>query len=261
MCQAFQELIGIFRVRSIECDIIPLREIRLRIDFTGGNGDLLLQSVLLLDTVTVHVLQFPLQVCVDRGVEQLLKQRLPIVGGSIENLQKISLGDHHRLGELVLGQAQELIDFGLDLIHALDDRPGIHMGQCGIGGLGCGPFAGFLRTLVFGIAADAPGLGLVAEGQLDPRLRPGRGIVRAEGFAPAPLLATGGLAVEGKADGVEDCGLARAGIPGNQEDAILAKPGKINDGLIGIGPKGRQNQLQRFHARSSNSFSTLSSTF
>ncbi|MBQ6316801.1 MAG: hypothetical protein IJI13_04690, partial [Oscillospiraceae bacterium] len=51
---------------------------------------------------SVHVLQPELQVLEYGGVEQLLEQLPPVVGGGVEDLQKIPLGDHHRLGELVL---------------------------------------------------------------------------------------------------------------------------------------------------------------
>ena len=68
------------------------------------------------------------------------------------------------------------------------------------------------RALVFEVAPNPPRLPAVPERQLDVGFRLIGDVIRMEGFAFSLLLAAGSLAVERKADRVEDRRLARAGV-------------------------------------------------
>ncbi len=55
-----------------------------------------------------------------------------------------------------------------------------------------------------------------------------------------------GVCIQGKADGVEQGGLAGAGRSADQKQPVL-KAGKINIGLPGVGTKGGKAQVDRAH--------------
>ena len=94
MLEAFGKEIRILGVRLIEDDLFAFRKSRFRIDLAGGNGDALIQFFPVLVAFTVHFLKLLLQVRIDGGVEQLLEERFPLIGGGIEDFQKVTLGDH-----------------------------------------------------------------------------------------------------------------------------------------------------------------------
>ena len=187
------------------------------------------------------------------GVEQLLEQGLALVGGGVEDFQKIPLGNHDRAGKLILGQPQQLIYPGVDLRNTLHQRAGVRAGHHGFGGLDGGALAAQLGPDILRAAPHQPGFAPVAEGQLHIGFCAGRRIVRAEGAAFPPLPAPGGLAVQGEADGVEQGGFACAGVPGNQEKAAVPQGRKVHRGFPREGAEGGQHQLHRLHGVSSSS--------
>ena len=162
------------------------------------------------------ILQAALQIDVEVGVKQIPEELLALVGGRGENLQKIALRDHHRLRKLVLRQPQQLAHAAVDVIHAQNLLAGVLVAHLRVGRLPGGRLHPVLfllrRALVFEVATNPPRLPAMPERQLDVGFRLIGDVIRMEGFAFSLLLAAGGLAVERKADRVEDRRLARAGV-------------------------------------------------
>ena len=52
--------------------------------------------------------------------------------------------------------------------------------------------------------------------------------------------------VEGEDDGVKDRGLARAGVPGDEEK-LLVRPGEVHRRLLVVGAKRPHGECQRSH--------------
>ena len=220
-CKAFRQQGGILFIRPVQRQLFRLGKALFRGNAPGGQAQALSQLILFPGAGSVHVLKALLQRRVQGRVEQLLKQGLALVRGRVEDFQEVSLGNHHRPGELILRQPQQLINPGVDLRNALHHRACVQAGQHGPGGLGGGALTGHLGPDIFRIAPDAIPPAPVAEGQFHKGFRAGRCIVRAEGAAFAPFPAAGGLAVQGEADSVKQGGFARPGIPGNQENAVF----------------------------------------
>ena len=85
---------------------------------------------------------------------------------------------------------------------------------------------------------------LKGKGKFDKAQLFGRSIVAFKGVGGAGVAA--GVCVQGKADGVEQGGLAGAGRSADQKQPVL-KAGKINIGLPGVGTKGGKAQMDRAH--------------
>ncbi len=94
-----------------------------------------------------------------------------------------------------------------------------------------------------GIAADGVALSPHLEFQFHEGGGSGLGVLAAE-HGPFPDAAAG-MVVEGVGDGVEEGGLACAGVAGDEVEAAFAQLGEFQNGLGGIRPKGRQGQFQR----------------
>lgn len=92
---------------------------------------------------------------------------------------------------------------------------------------------------VFGTAADGIRPAPLGEDQLDISLLPRRCVIRPEGPPGPAAPPAAGLAIEGKGDGIEDRCLARAGVPGNEEDAACPQRFKRELRAAGKGPEGR----------------------
>ena len=259
--QALQTLcqqIAVLWIPLVFLQDFPLRIFRLRADPARRQADPVFQILLLLPAGAVHFLQLPLQVGIDSRVEQLLKQLLSFVGGGVQNLQKVALGDHHRPGKLILSQSQQLVGFRVDLLQALDHLAGVRIGHPRGGALLRHPGSVFLRPLIFRAAADHPYLVPVMKGQLRVGLRGRVRIVGPEGFALPPLIPGGAFPIQGEADSIEEGGFPRPRVPGNQKQPVLSQGGKIHRGFPGIGSEGAQCQLQRSHASSSSSLRAFS---
>ena len=248
--QPFQHFLQqgrIFGVFLIEGDHFFFGKSGFWIDLFSGKAQAQVHLLLLLVAGAVHFLQFFLHGFIKAGVEQLLEKALAFVGGGIEDFQKIPLGDHHRLGELILAEPQQLLHPLIHFHQPVEHFPCFQVGEGGRSGLGGGAFAGQLGADVFGVAQNAPGVLAVAEGELHKGFRFGQGIVGAEGLAFAPLLPAGCFTVEGKADGIEQGSFAGTGIPGDQEKPGFAEYTKVDFRFAGIGAEGGHDQLNGFH--------------
>ena len=105
------------------------------------------------------------------------------------------------------------------------------------------------RALVFGIPADGVLLAAVGEGQLHIGGIGGLDVFGAEHVGLSAVAA--GLAIEGEGDGVENGGLACAGVAGDQVQAPGAESFKIQLLDPGVGAEAGHGQFQRSHALSS----------
>ena len=187
------------------------------------------------------LLQRSAQAAVGLRAEHLLEDALALVAFGVENAQKIALGDHHRLAELLFVQPQQRRHRLRHLPRAQPLAAVVQTGHLRVVLLrGFQPLA-----QIGGIAMDEIGLAQMGKGQL----REGRGFrvgeMAAEGRGIAPRVAAAGRAVEGEGHAVEQRGLARAGVAGDEKQA--AQPGKIHLGGLAVGPEGAQLQSNRSH--------------
>ena len=181
------------------------------------------------------------------GFKQRLEQRLALLGLGAQHLGKASLGQQDHLAKLGGVEAH-------DLLHL----PG-HLGDLAGDGLAIWPHQPLQhrRGCFFG-AALAPGLGgrvgraalhpiAAAAGrkfQLHPGHRQGAGVVRAQAFKTAIARH---LAIEGKADGIQQKGLAGAGAAVNQKQSLAAEGIEIDLHPLGVWPKGLDAELVGLH--------------
>ena len=210
------ERVGMLNLAAVAQQNLPLGKFRFRVDLPFRAQNDLFERLLFVGAGAVFLLQAALQIDVEVGVKQIPKELLAIVGGRGENLQKIALRDHHRLRKLILRQPQQLAHAAVDVIHAQNLLAGVLVAHLRVGRLPGGRLHPVLfllrRALVFEVAPNPPRLPAVPERQLDVGFRLIGDVIRMEGFAFSLLLAAGGLAVERKADRVEDRRLARAGV-------------------------------------------------
>ena len=142
-------------------------------------------------------------------------------------------------------QADDLPDGGVDLLqlrHILAagaDEPGV-------GGLPGHPLAAALGAHVLRVPPH--GVLPAAVGEFQLHLRGGFrvGVLGAE-HARLPAAAAG-LAEQGKADGVKNGGLPRAGVTGDEIQTALPQLFKIQFHRSRVGAKGGDGQFQRSHA-------------
>ena len=185
--------------------------------------------------------------------EELLENGLLLIPVRQQQPLEIALGQHGDAGKLVLVHAQDLDDLVVDLLRAGDDIAVGH-GQRGLHrGLGLAPGIG---PPVAGDPPDGIPLAPVQKFQLHEGLRLIPGILGAEELAVVLVAAdvallAAGAAVEGKADGVEEHGLARAGVTGDEIQAPVPQLFQVQNRLPGVGAKGGYGQFQWSHASSS----------
>ena len=201
-------------------------------------------------------LQPLLETLVGLGAEQLAEDLAPLLGGSVEQPGELPLGDHGDLGELVVIQPDDVHHSGGDVLGPGDGRAAIGVGEAGVGFFSGKALAPGFRAEVFGIAADGAALSPHLEFQLHEGGGAGLGVLAAE-HGPLPDAAAG-MVVEGVGDGVEEGGLARAGVAGDEVEPASAQLGEVENGLGGIRPEGRQGQFQGPHASSSFQMSSMS---
>ena len=144
-------------------------------------------------------------------VEELLEDLFPLVGGGLEELSEVPLGQHGDLTELAAVHAQDLRDGLVDLPRP-GDEAAVGVSQLRVGLLLGKALAAGLAAGVLGIAPDGVAPARVVEDELDLGGCLGRGILGAEHTRVAVVAA--GFAEEGEGDGVKDRGLARAGVSG-----------------------------------------------
>ena len=256
--QRFQQLIGVLCVRLVLFQPFPVGKFRLRADLARFGHDAQVQFPLHLRGGGAFFLGLLLQIGVKRGVEQLLEQLFAVIGLGVEDLQKIALSDHHRLGELILTQADQFLRFGLHLVRPRPAFAGVQFRQLSGGLLFHQIVPPAALAQVGRIPFQAIGVLTVLKYQLHIGIRVPGGIVRPKGFGRAAFPAPGTLAVKSEADSVENGGLARARVAGDEKNAIFAKLGKVDRCRFRVGAEGRKGQFQRLHRISpSSSFRRL----
>ena len=190
------------------------------------------------------VLEFHIQI----GVEDIPEDLLTLLGICQQQLQEIALGDHGNLGKLLPVKTQNLPDGAVDFL-GLRYQMAVGASQGRAGGLlGHGialVFALGLRFHILRIPGDGIFLSRIAEykgyfcggGRI--------GILRSE-HTRFPVAAAG-FSEEGKADGIENSGLSRAGVAGDQIQSAGAQSFKVQLHNPGVGAKGGHGQFQRPH--------------
>ena len=168
------------------------------------------------------------ELLVDLRAEYAPEDLRPVLALGVEDAQKVALGDHADLRELVLVQPDQRPHRrrhrrGLD--HHLT---GIQTGQLRVVLLFHDAAAPPRRALVVGIPAQQIRAPRMLERQFHIGLRVRRGEVAAKGARRAPLPSAAGHAVQRECDGVEHRGLARARVAGHQKQPAAAQPAKIH---------------------------------
>ena len=147
---------------------------------------------------------------------------------------KIALCDHGDLGKLCLIQSDDLLDLSIDLgglvHHALirhREPDFLFLHHHLVAALG--------RAQIFRAAVYRIGLSRIGEYQLDKGRRAVLGVLGTQRFRCAALAAR--PAVQCVGDGIEDRGLARAGVAGDKVQTLCAQLCKVELGRAGIRPE------------------------
>ena len=180
--------------------------------------------------------------------EQPPEDLLAFAGFGQQQIEELALCQHRHLLELGVVQPDERFDLLPRLVVVFDGQAAGH-GQADARGLGARALAIAERPLVAGRTADIVGLAAVLKGEIDVGRVVRQGVIAAHPAAGAALV--GHAAIERIGDRVEYRGLARAGVAGDQEHAALAKRGKVDRRLVGVGAKHGHGELKRPHAFSS----------
>ena len=181
-------------------------------------------------------------------MEQLPEDLLAGLGVCQQQLEKVTLGDHGHLGKLAAAQAQDLRNGGGDLPGFGDDAAVGQMQLC-LRFLDGGAAAAPGRALILRAAPDGIARRAAGEHQLHGGGGFRGGIFGAE-HGRIPDVAAG-LAVERIGDGVEQGGLASAGVAGDEVEAAAAQRFQRDLRFVGVRAKGPHGQFQRSHTSSS----------
>ena len=184
-------------------------------------------------------------VLIQLGVKDAAKDQRALLAIRAEDGKKIPLGNHGYLRKLRRIQPQQFLHRGIDRIDAPMDGS-ILANQLRLGGARRFP-AGLE---VFGTAPHSPAPAAALKGEAHPGFVRRACEIAAEALAAAPFGSAGGHAVEREGNGVEQRGLARAGIPGDQKQAAFAQPGKIHRLQPRIGAEGAHLKPDGPHAAS-----------
>ena len=215
-------------------------------------GDILLHTFPGIAAPVVQGPGLPLQALLQAlepvGFEYFPKNQLPVLGGSQQQLEKISLGDHGDLHELVPVQSQNIPDGGVHL-PGLGDGVALGQDQAGLRPLGGGAGAVKLGPLVFRHPPDGIALLPAEKFQLHKGGRLRGGVLGAEHTRAAVVAA--GLAIEGEGDGIEQGGFSRAGVAGDEVESILPQAVQVQHGPAGIGAEGGNGEFCGSHDQTS----------
>ena len=184
-------------------------------------------------------------VLIQLGVKDAAKDQRALLAIRAEDGKKIPLGNHGYLRKLRRIQPQQFLHRGIDRIDAPMDGS-ILADQLRLGGARRFP-AGLE---VFGTAPHSPAPAAALKGEAHPGFILRAGKIAAEALAAAPFGSAGGHAVEREGNGIEQRGLARAGIPGDQKQAAFAQPGKIHRLQPCVGAEGAHLKPDGPHAAS-----------
>ena len=158
------------------------------------------------------------------GAEQLLQQLSPVVGVGVQEVGELALRQQHDLPELQGGHAHEISDLVVRLTRPGGNGPpggAVGLFQDDLGVLGGSAAAPALGAFLLGAAGDTHPAAAERGLELDLGRHVGRGVVRAQPPGLAALARD--LTVEGEPEGVEQGGLARAGLAVQQEQASLGQ--------------------------------------
>ena len=193
-------------------------------------------------------LQALLQAGVALGAEQLAEDAAALLGGGVEQPGELPLCDHGDLAELAVIQPDDLHDGGGHILGSGHRRAGVGKGEDGIRFLGGEALAAHLGTGVFRVAAHGIALAAHLKFQLHKGGRSGVGILAAQHGTLAHTAA--GMVVQGVCNGIEQGGLACAGVAGDKVQTAFSQFFQFQHGLARIGAKGRKGQSERSHASS-----------
>ena len=193
-------------------------------------------------------LQALLQPGIALGAEQLAENAAALLGGSVEQLCELTLRDHGDLAELAVVQPDDLLHGGSHILGFGHRRTAIGIGEGGIRFLGGHALAAVFGSLVLRVAAHGIALAVHLKFKLHKGGRFKISIFAAQHGALAHAAA--GMIVQGVCNGIEQGGLACAGIAGDKVQTAFSQFFQFQNRLGGIGAKGRKSELQRSHASS-----------
>ena len=177
-------------------------------------------------------------------MKEALEDLEPFLRAGLEQAAELALGQHGDLGKLLPGDAQDRLNFPVDLFE-LSDPAAVREGQLRLGLLPDDFFPALGGALVLRVPAHGVLLPGVCKDQLHLRRSLRGGVFGAE-HVRGPAVAAG-LPEEGVGDGVKDRRLARAGVSGDEIEALGAQPVQGQDSLTGVGAEGRQGQAKGSH--------------
>ena len=181
------------------------------------------------------------------AVEEPSQNLVFLVAVGVEKFPEFPLGQHDDLAKLLGIEAQKRLDALRDPHRPLDGGL-LRLTEQGVGL--CVPVlvrrAAFLAEMQAALHLVFPAA--LEEAELHHRVGGFGHSVAVEHIRAA--LAAAGDAVEGEHDGVKDRGLARAGVPGHEIEALF-QVFKAHRRRPGVGAEGGHLQIQRSHAFSS----------
>ena len=185
---------------------------------------------------------------IQSGVKDLPEDLHPLLRGRLQQLPEIPLGDHGHLRKLTAVKSQQRLHLAGDVggtgdhgtVRAVEFPVRLLPGHAGPSRFG---------PVIVRIAADGIVPIPVAEGQLHKGRCLRLGVLAAEHLRLHVFPA--GPAKQGEGDGVEDRGLARAGIAADHVQPFPAQFVQLQLHLSRVGAEGGYGQLYWSHARSS----------
>ena len=187
---------------------------------------------------------------VDARIEQLAHDGGAFFRVAGEQLAEFALSDHDDLAELAPVDSQQLFDGGSGFSLLCD---GGLVGAIELDG--CRLFfrsrAALFRTGVLGGALDAVLLASVFELEIDIGFsaRVCKVASQALSVSCPRVFATACLAVQSKADGVENGRLSRPGVAADQVEAVIPQVFQGDDGFARIGAEGADDEFGGAHVR------------
>ena len=192
-----------------------------------------------------------LQILEALRAEQLAKDGLARGRVGREQGAEFTLREHDDLLELPRVNAEQLLDVRVDGACA-GDAAAVGQRELGVGRLVREAVPALLRPFVVRVALDHEGFAAIRKRQLNIGARVRCGEIAAQGrCGPGAVFAVAArLAEQREGNGVEDHGLARAGVAADQVYARNSQLREIDDGLPRVGAEGGKRQGERPHRAS-----------
>ena len=169
--------------------------------------------------------------------ENAAKNLLPLLGVRHEQLEKLALRNHRNHGELASVQTENAFQLGVRILGSVDHAP-VRQMEFHFGRLFDEFIAAQRPAHILRIAAHGVNLVRAGKGHLDKGRRFVVGVLGAEHGRRAVFAAR--LVVERVGDGVENGGLTRARVAGNQVKSRRAERFEVDFGRSGIRSEGGQ---------------------